>query len=433
MTFRDLGTLFNVALCHRIARCIFILCTFSIFASASSWIKGPLHPLQLDSTYQDDYFDPQIFYQLGTSLENRNLRNSFRHIALAHRMDNDRLAYKVTYRRIRLKLDNPEHPLNSNTHNRKIFAISINDMDVQGVIQWQEGVHHPAVRNFMYRNGIEDSLELEAGLMQVVAEHEANNGGWPINANPPPLRPPAHLLSRFTLNNSIVYNIDYRDESLPSAYISYSRQSIDEFIVEASAIACKYYGWTDAYIHDALVFIGGLKGKRVAVVGSLVPWYESVALAAGAQSVTSIEYNVLDYDHPRISTVTNAEWYGKGGGHSRGEKFDVIFSISTFEHDGLGRYGDAINPDADIEACERMKQLAVSDGIMLLAVPTGLDQLHWNIHRVYGRKRLPLMLSSWKVEGIFGLDESTLDTNRGHGVQPVYVLRNVENPEPFHF
>ena len=49
-----------------------------------------------------------------------------------------------------------------------------------------------------------------------------------------------------------------------------------------------------------------------------------------------------------------------------------------------------------------MKQLAVPDGIMLLAVPTGKDQLHWNIHRVYGRARLPLLLSSWKVEGIFG-------------------------------
>ena len=32
-----------------------------------------------------------------------------------------------------------------------------------------------------------------------------------------------------------------------------------------------------------------------------------------------------------------------------------------------------------------------------------------------------------------GLDESVLDTNRGHGVQPVYVLRNVEKPEPFRF
>ena len=39
---------------------------------------------------------------------------------------------------------------------------------------------------------------------------------------------------------------------------------------------------------------------------------------------------------------------------------------------------------------------------MLLAVPTGMDQLHWNIHRVYGRARLPLLLSSWRVEGIFG-------------------------------
>ena len=106
-------------------------------------------------------------------------------------------------------------------------------------------------------------------------------------------------------------------------------------------------------------------------------------------------------------------------------------------------------------AVKRMKQLAVPGGIMLLAVPTGFDQLHLNIHRVYGRARLPLLLSSWKVEGIFGnhhktttqtlpshlashssriasgLDESVLDMNRGHGVQPVYVLRNVENPGPF--
>ena len=62
-------------------------------------------------------------------------------------------------------------------------------------------------------------------------------------------------------------------------------------------------------------------------------------------------------------------------------------------------------------AVKRMKQLAVPGGIMLLAVPTGKDQLHWNIHRVYGRARLPLLLSSWKVEGIFGdehFDSSSL-------------------------
>ena len=67
-------------------------------------------------------------------------------------------------------------------------------------------------------------------------------------------------------------------------------------------------------------------------------------------------------------------------------------------------------------AVKRMKQLAVPGGIMLLAVPTGKDQLHWNIHRVYGRARLPLLLSSWKVEGIFGDEhfdsQSLLSTDR---------------------
>lgn len=235
----------------------------------------------------------------------------------------------------------------------------------------------------------------------------------------------------------------------------YSRNQIEEFVQEAMSVACKYYIWTDAYLHDALLHIGGLKGKRVVVVGSLTPWYESVALAAGAESVTTIEYNKLEYDHPRISTVTNAEWYGAGGGHERGVRFDVILSISSFEHDGLGRYGDKVDPDADIEgrlahfdnarlcallsiprlscspiargpyiyalralnafsfaAVKRMKQLAVPGGIMLLAVPTGKDQLHWNIHRVYGRARLPLLLSSWKVEGIFGDEHVEISSSR---------------------
>jgi len=190
---------------------------------------------------------------------------------------------------------------------------------------------------------------MEVELMKSLAQWEADNGGWPLNPNPPPLRPPARLLSRFTLNGSVAFSVDYRDESVPSAYVPYSRQQIEEFVQEALSVACKYYVWTDAYLHDALQSIGGLKGKRVVVVGSLTPWYESVALAAGADSVTTIEYNKLHYDHPRIATVTNAEWYGAGGGHERGVRFDVILSISSFEHDGLGRYGDTVDPDADVE------------------------------------------------------------------------------------
>ena len=66
-----------------------------------------------------------------------------------------RLAYKVTYRRLRLKLDYPNHPYNANTHNRKTFGVTVKINDIDDSIQWAEGVHHPAVRNFMIANGVQ--------------------------------------------------------------------------------------------------------------------------------------------------------------------------------------------------------------------------------------------------------------------------------------
>ena len=56
--------------------------------------------------------------------------------------------------------------------------------------------------------------------------------------------------------------------------------------------------------------------------------YEAVAVAAGAETVTTIEYNKLTYDHPKMFTATPAEIDPPGAG------FDFAFSISSFDHDG---------------------------------------------------------------------------------------------------
>ncbi len=46
--------------------------------------------------------------------------------------------------------------------------------------------------------------------------------------------------------------------------------------------------------------------------------------------------------------------------------FDLIVSYSGIEHDGLGRYGDPINPNGDISAMLEMWLLTRSGGILLV-------------------------------------------------------------------
>ena len=79
------------------------------------------------------------------------------------------------------------------------------------------------------------------------------------------------------------------------------------------------------------------------------------------------------------------------------EKFDVVFSISSFEHDGLGRYGDPINPTGDIEAMINVKSMLKKDGILFLAVPVGVDTIFWNAHRIYGKHRFPKLIDGWEI------------------------------------
>jgi hypothetical protein len=80
----------------------------------------------------------------------------------------------------------------------------------------------------------------------------------------------------------------------------------------------------------------------------LLPWYEAVALYFGASNTMTLEYNTLHYRHPKMSSSTPDEYRAIHA--SRRLRFDVGTSSSSFEHDGLGRYGDPINPNGDLQS-----------------------------------------------------------------------------------
>lgn len=115
--------------------------------------------------------------------------------------------------------------------------------------------------------------------------------------------------------------------------------------------------------------------------------------------------------------------------HSNPIKADFAFSISSFEHDGLGRYGDPLDPEGDLRAMRDLHKLMAEEGILFLAVPVGPDCLVWNAHRIYGPLRLPKLLKNWGFLGSYGFMPTTYVFTRSPGYlcQPVLVLSANKN------
>ena len=67
-------------------------------------------------------------------------------------------------------------------------------------------------------------------------------------------------------------------------------------------------------------------------------------------------------------------------------KDNSVASLScmhTVEHIGLGRYGDPIDPNADLKAISELKRVLAIGGNLLFVVPIGRPKIQFNAHRIY--------------------------------------------------
>jgi len=207
----------------------------------------------------------------------------------------------------------------------------------------------------------------------------------------------------------------YIDGSRPlNDAIIYRKSDIDNYLERIGKGETFYYGATDSWLYKALK-CHPIHRHNVAVIGSETPIYESMIIFYGGKP-TTIEYNKIISDDDRLTILRVNE--AKIHAH----EFDSAFSISSFEHDGLGRYGDPLNPDGDIDAMANTKTLIKDKGILFLSIPIGPDTLVWNAHRIYGPLRLPKLLSGWKLIDTFPSMFQWIFF-RGQ-IQPMLVLQN---------
>lgn len=253
----------------------------------------------------------------------------------------------------------------------------------------------------------------------------------------PPREPPPALLSAYTLGGTVPLSHFYVDDSQGGlgTHYKFSARDMESLVLSAETAVQSYrsshYGRGAAlpplgsshrsnrlWIVRALEQLS-LSGLHVAVFGTVEPWVEALAVAMGASRVTTIEYNQLTIEHPRIRTLTVAQ------SESTDVEADVAVSLSSFDHDGLGRYGDPLDPEGDLRAMQHAWRALRPGGRLLLSVPVGPDALVWNLHRRYGAARLPLLLRGWAEEGRVGWEESRLtaaaDVRRSY--EPLFILR----------
>jgi hypothetical protein len=135
-------------------------------------------------------------------------------------------------------------------------------------------------------------------------------------------------------------------------------------------------------------------GARVLDVGATESTL-AFSLASLGYRTTALDLRPYPLSHPGLDVVVARieEW------DSEPDSFEAIVCLSTLEHVGLKAYGGASEPEADRAAMRRMRELAVSRGLLVLTVPVG-PAATGETERTYDRARLDALLEGWDVEDL---------------------------------
>lgn len=236
------------------------------------------------------------------------------------------------------------------------------------------------------------------------------------------------IIEDFSMDGKVEVSFNVRDDSetIVQNQINglYSESNFNKYRSMIRSRKANYYGRTDKWLYKALEKYP-IKDKAVLIMGSTAPWYEAVSIEFGASRCDVVEYS------PRKSMDSRVEYFTPD--NLRSGEYDAIISISSFEHDGLGRYGDPIDVNGDLRAMDKCRRFLRPGGDLFLSVPVGSDQIVFNAHRIYGRVRLPLLLSGWEIKKVFGGGLITrwmsrrANSKASTPYQPIFVLKDAKD------
>lgn len=153
-----------------------------------------------------------------------------------------------------------------------------------------------------------------------------------------------------------------------------------------SGSASGHYFYQDLWCAQRIF---ALNPRRHLDVGSRVDGF--VAHVASFRVVEVMDIRPLNSDVDNV-LFTSGDLMGEIPANLCGA-FDSVSCLHALEHFGLGRYGDAIDPDGHIKGFENLALLLEPRGRLFLSVPIGPQRIEFNAHRVFSVPGLLAMVS----------------------------------------
>ncbi|MDX8392425.1 MAG: DUF268 domain-containing protein [Mariprofundaceae bacterium] len=110
-----------------------------------------------------------------------------------------------------------------------------------------------------------------------------------------------------------------------------------------------------------------------------------------------------------------------------------LSSLHVIEHIGLGRYGDALDPEGSVRAAKELERVLKPGGKLYLSLPVGRERVCFNAHRVHAPATVLDMFSGMKIldfsyvgdDGVFVENASIQDAQHSDYACGMYVFEKV--------
>ena len=225
---------------------------------------------------------------------------------------------------------------------------------------------------------------------------------------PPLKQPPDDLLNEFTQNGEMPITSYWYSNDV------YSDSNSDKSITESIISRNEFSNWLDKvkrndplnynnqFLQTTMTnYSNEIQNKTLVVIGTQIPWIEAIAYYLSASKITTLDYTRKKYEESnRLEWLHVNDYLDDLILNNKIELFDNSVSFSSIEHSGLGRYGDPLAPNGDIEAVQQVHCLLKYNGLFFLGLPTSdndLSYIQFNVHRVYGSKRLNRLFKGWTL------------------------------------